>query len=213
MIPRSTTFAAIAVLLSLAAHFLGVGFTWPVQPLPSVEETSSKSVDLGNAFEDVADSISEPVRPEPAAVPEPPVEAAPVPESADDPTSRALVASANPQAVSVPDTGTAQAARPEATGPSTPEPGGPSEPTTVAPAGAEERASLDPRLAPPTGTDVENSIPQGQPSRRGEAEAPPPNPAASLPAAMPTAAVPVPPVTATPVPPSVPVVSLEPSEY
>ncbi len=217
MIPRSTTIAAIAVLLSLAVHFLGLGFTWKVQPQPSVGRTSSEVVALGNAFEDVAEAMSEAVKPEPAPAPEPepepPVEAVTAPEPADAPTSQALVASANPQAVSAPDTGTAQIVQPETTEPPAPDTSETPEPATQSPVGAEESAVTDARLAPPPGTASVTAVPQGQPSGGEEPSgAPAQNSAVSTPTDLPSAPVPVPPVAVTSVTPSVPVVSLEPAE-
>ncbi|AXI46500.1 energy transducer TonB [Sulfitobacter sp. SK012] len=135
MIRRSTAIAAAAILLSLLVHFLGLGFAPPIQPQPSTEETTSDVVRVGNAFEDVAETLSEPVAPENTPSPEPEPATEPEPEPADTPTSEALVASSNPQQTVSPDTGSAQAVQPQSTGPSEPEEGQVPDPETVEPSG------------------------------------------------------------------------------
>ena len=211
MISRSTIVALVAVLLSLAVHFIGLRFTWSLQPEPPSfdNEVSTQITAPGSAFKDLAEPINEPVRPEPSPAPEPPVEAAPVPEPADAPTSQALVASANPQQVTAPDTGIVQSVQPETIEPSAPESNKGPAPAAVEPAGAEESAVEDARLVPPAGADAVTAAPQGQPIERAEpSSAEPQTSAVSPPVAVPSAAVPVPPVAAT----AVPVVPLEPSE-
>lgn len=211
MIRRSSIVAAIAFLLSLVVHLLlGVGFTLTPrpEPQPSGGETSTEIVAPGTAFEDLADSASEP---EP--VPEPPVAPEPVPDLTDVPTSQALIASDDPQQVTTPDTGTAQAVEPESTGPSPTQAGDTPEPTTVEPVGVDAGEVADPILTPPAGTDAVTDIPLGEPNAPAEpSEAPPQTTATSPSATVPATSAPVSPVAVVPVAPSVPVVSLQPSE-
>ncbi len=135
MIRRSTAIATAAILLSLLAHFLGLSLTSRGQPERSAENTATNVIALGNTFEDVAESLSEPVPPEPAPVPEPPVKTPIVPDFADTPTSEVLVASTNPQRVFTPDTGSARAVQPDTIEPSGPEQGAAPPPETVEPSG------------------------------------------------------------------------------
>jgi len=120
MIRRSTAIATAAILLSLLVHFLGLNFTSRVQPERSDEDATNDVVALGNAFEDLAENLSEPVPPENTPNSEPQMETVPEPELADTPTSEALVASSNPQRTASPDTGSAQVVQPDTTGPSEP---------------------------------------------------------------------------------------------
>ncbi|MEQ3708757.1 MAG: TonB family protein [Tateyamaria sp.] len=206
MISRSVTVAVIAVLLSLAVHFLGVRVTSTIQqrpkPEPDTAGTSTEIVAPGSAFEDLADPVSEPVTPEPEEVVPP--------EPAEVPTSDALVASENPQQTTAPDTGTAQSPPSELAEPTAPEPGQTPQPTTVAPVGVDDSAAVEPSLTPPAGTDTVTAIPQGQPVEPSDASPQPP--LVSQPTAVPSAPAPVPPVSQIPVVPSVPVVSLQPSD-
>jgi len=117
MIRRSTAIATVAIVLSLMVHFVGLSFTSRVQPERRVEDPKNDVVALGNAFEDVAESLPEPVPPEKAPTPEPPAEAVPEPERAEVPSSEALVGSADPQRTASPDTGSAKAVQPEAAEP------------------------------------------------------------------------------------------------
>lgn len=212
MISRSATVAVIAVLLSLAVHFLGVGFTrslqQPPEPQPLTTETSTEIVAPGRAFEDLADAVSAPVEPEPAPEPVP----APAPEPADATTSQALVASENPQQVTTPDTGTAQTVPSELAGPITPETPEVPQPTTVDPVGAQESARVEPDLAPPPGTDTVTEVPQGEPDRPAEpSDALPRTPTVSPSTPVPSVVAPVPSIAEIPVVSSAPVVSLQPS--
>lgn len=188
MIPRSTAIATAAILLSLFMHFFGVSVTSRVQVQQRAEEAATNEVAVGSAFEDVAETISEPVQPEPAPIPEPEPEPqpAPEPERADTPTSQAQVASANPQRVASPDTGTTQAAQPETTGPSEPELGETPEPTTVQPSSGTENVIAEARANPPDGTDLLTNVPLGNPNG----------------SATPVEAVPVAPVVTPPVAPA-----------
>lgn len=102
MIPRSAAIATAAVVLSLLLHFIGLGFTSGNPTEPSAKDDATDVVALGNAFEDVAETISEPVQPEPDPAPETPVEPAPEPELSEVTTSEALVASLTPEQVFAP---------------------------------------------------------------------------------------------------------------
>ena len=217
MIARSTLFAVVALLLSLTIHLLGLFFTWQFEaqpdPQPSGGETTTDIAAPGSTFEDLVETVSEPIEPEPAPQPEPPVEAEPIPDTADIPTTEALIASETPQNETTPDTGTAQAVEPQTTGPSPPEAGDAPEPTTIEPAGAQESAAADPALTPPAGTDTITAIPQGEPNAPAEPTEAPAQTAAVTPSTtVPAASAPVPPVAVAPVTPSVPAVSLLPSE-
>jgi TonB family protein len=97
MIRRSAAIATAAILLSLSVHLLGLNFTWQGKPEESGEVAPADVVPLGNAFEDVADTLSEPVPPEP------PVETLPAPDEFEATTSEALVASSDPQHDLAPD--------------------------------------------------------------------------------------------------------------
>ncbi len=98
MIPRSAAIAAAALLVSLLLHLLGLGWGAPERLEPAVEDRAGDAVAMGNAFEDVAEDLSEPVPPEPAPVPETP----PEPDLAEATTSEALVASPSPEQVLAP---------------------------------------------------------------------------------------------------------------
>ena len=113
MIRGSIFVAMVAIFLSLSLHLLGFSMTSPVSEGQSAENTASDAVELGNAFEDFAETPPEPIEPETAEVPEPPVETPAEPEKAEIPTSRAQVASPDPQRVSSPDTGSAPVTQPD----------------------------------------------------------------------------------------------------
>ncbi len=107
MIRTSAIIAAVAVLVSLLLHVLGLSMTTArLTHSPSVVGDDEEAVTLGTAFEDLAEQVPEPIEPEEAEVPEPPVETSPEPEEAEIPTSEALVASPDPQEqIFAPDTG------------------------------------------------------------------------------------------------------------
>ncbi|MDW3222976.1 MAG: TonB family protein [Paracoccaceae bacterium] len=203
MIPRSTAIAIVAVLLSLAVHFLGLGMTTRAQLQQPEEDVSTNVVSLGRAFEDVAETRAQPVEPERAPVPEPDSEPVPEPERADTPTSQALVASDNPQQVASPDTGSAPVVQPETTGPSEPALGDVPEPTTIEPSNGSGNEIAEAPVAPPDGTDTATEVPEGSPEGglvRLEA--------------VPVESLPTPPVVSTPqrlaaLPSAVPVTPLE----
>ena len=110
MIRRSAFVAIIAIVLSLTVHLFGLSLSSSGLSEPPVAGGGPDAIELGNTFEDFADTPSEPVQPEPAEAPEPP----PEPETAEVPTSEAQVASPDPQRVNSPDTGTSAIVQPEA---------------------------------------------------------------------------------------------------
>ncbi len=148
MIRGSTAIATAALLLSLSVHFLGLGFSSPLRSERPPALAATDAVAVGNAFEDVAEAPSEPVRPESAPAPEPPVETPPEPDLAEIPTTEAFVASANPQRAITPDT------NPETIRPSEPEQGAVPQPETLEPSGSDDGAVPDAALPPPVEFDA-----------------------------------------------------------
>ncbi|WP_372570308.1 energy transducer TonB family protein [Ruegeria jejuensis] len=142
MIRRSAFVAVAALLVSVLGHLLFLSFTAADLVEPQAGVSPSDAVELGSAFEDFADAPPEPVQPEAAEVPEPPVEDTVEPEQAEIPTSDALVASADPQDVSSPDIGS-QPDAPEA------EVSEPVEPSDAESGASEEStvASVEPETA------------------------------------------------------------------
>lgn len=218
MIRRSTAIATTAIVLSLLVHFLGLSFTPRVQPERSVEDATTDVVALGNAFEDVAENLSEPVAPENTPSPEPQTETVPEPEFADTPTSEALVASPEPQNTASPDTGSARVVQPDTTGPSEPAEGRVPEPETVEPSGGDEGTTADVTVTPRVEPESVAEAPKGNPEARTEpveavtAKPVLRQPVAPVPqrlAALPVPITPALPVTPDPVPSAVPVVPLE----
>lgn len=212
MIRRSSAIALTALILSLVAHLLGLTFTArgafePRAPAPALEEAS-----VGTAFEDIADATPEPFEPETAPEPEPEAAPPPEPDLAETPTSRALVASENPQNTPVPDTGTAPVPRPDSTGPITPEIGDTATPDVVDPSAGNASEIADALITPPVGADEVTELAQGTPDAPNPAEvAPVPEQFAALPAPV----APVSPISPNaPVAPSpnLPTVPLAPSE-
>ncbi len=239
MIRRSIAIAVAATVLSLMVHFLGVSFTFRLPPPPPGGDAVRDVVALGNAFEDVAETVAEPVEPEPAPEPElpepeqaelpepeqaeppePEQAETPEPEEAETPTSDAKVASANPQQTVTPDTGTARTVRPDSAGPVSPEEGRAPEPETVSPTGGDDGMVADASATPPVTPDTVAEAPKGLLDANTAAAAAPVSPTvAPAPeptvmerlAALPSPAVPAIPVPVAPAPePSaVPVVPLE----
>lgn len=239
MIRRSTLIAAAAIFLSLMMHFFGLSFTARIQPNKSPEETATDVVAMGNAFEDVAETVAEPVEPEPAPAPEPelpepapepelpepapepepPEEEVPEPETAEAPTTEVLVASSNPQDTPSPDTGSAHAVRPDAAGPADFDNGTAPEPKTVEPAGGEDAVVSDAAETPPVELETVEEIPKGTPDAPAEpvepiAPAPTPapgtTPTSDQLAALPPPVAPSAPVAPVPEPSAVPVIPLAP---
>lgn len=197
MIRGSAVIAAIAVLISLLLHALGLGFTAPRLAEQPRRDNQPETVLLGNTFEDVTDASPQPVQPEPAAVREPPVETPPEPEQAEVPISDALVASADPQQVASPDTGTSAVAQPEPIQPETAE--------------AADQVDTDEETTatPPVEQEAIAETPAGAPEASEAPVEPVAAPSPSPPASQQLAALPVPAETVVPAPSEVPVVPLE----
>lgn len=153
MIRRSAAIATAALVLSLVVHLLGLSLTVRIQPERSDESATNDVVALGNAFEDVAENLSDPVPPETTPPPEP--------ERAEVPTSEALVASPDPQRTTRPDTGSARIVQPDTTEPSEPEQGRTPEPRTVEPSGGEQEPPTD--ATPPVEPETVARSPKGEP--------------------------------------------------
>lgn len=220
MIRRSTVIATVAIVLSLLVHFLGLSYTSRIQPERPAKDAKIDAVEMGNAFEDIAEAVSEPVPPESAPVPDPPVETLPEPEPefADTPTSEALVATADPQHVVSPDTGSAKAVQPDMIEPSEPEESGVTEPKTVEPARGHEATTAEAAVTPPVEPDTVAAAPKGKPDAGTQpieavaAESVLRSPIAPAPqrlAALPVPVAPALPVTPTPAPAAVPVIPVE----
>lgn len=109
MIRRSITVATIALLLSVFLHVFWLFLSTEDQVADSAADgDDTELVDVGGGFEELAEPV-EPVEPETAEAPEPPEPTEPV-------TSRALVASDNPQDTLTPDTGEAEVIEPNPSG-------------------------------------------------------------------------------------------------
>ncbi len=117
MIRRSVLVAVAAFVLSLLVHMLGLSLGSGEAPAPALAENAIDVADVGSAFEDLSEALPEPEPPEPAQAPEPPDVVTPEPAAEEVPTSQALVASDNPQDVTMPDSGTAEVIEPDAAGP------------------------------------------------------------------------------------------------
>lgn len=210
MIRRSTAIGLAAILLSLMVHFLGLSVAPRGHQGPSAGDAATDVVALENTFEDVA-ALSEPVLPEPAEIPDPPVETPPEPEPADRPTSEALVASADPQRVASPDTGSARIPQPRTAGSAGVGAGNIPEPDIIEPSGEEEQPFTGAAPEPPAGTDRVAEIPKGNPDAATTPEevtalASDPAPGVAQ-APQQQVAVPVLPITPTPEPVSDPAIS------
>ncbi len=205
MIRRSTTIAAVAILLSLVVHLLGLSLSWTNPEEQAGSDGANDAVEMGNGFEDVAEALEEPVEPEPAPTPEPPVESPPEPEQADTPTSEALVASDNPKQSFSPDTETGEAAPPETAPTPTPE--------TVSPSGSDAAPVVAETPTEPSGPETGDQAPEESPEPAEAAAAEPElAPEADTPeqlAALPAPVLPVVPVAPAPVPSTIPVIPLE----
>ncbi|KIC39069.1 energy transducer TonB [Ruegeria sp. ANG-R] len=156
MIRKSALVATAAGLLSLFVHFLGISFFGPNLPELRTDGGSKNSVELGNSFEDFTEVTPDPVEPEPAETPEPPVEELVEPERAAIPISETLVASPDPQQVTSPDVGSAASPQPEAPEEALTEPVAPSRTETAKNAEAEVTSPVTPepdRLAALSPTD------------------------------------------------------------
>jgi len=136
MIKASSGIAVAAIVLSLLLHMVGLNVIDFDRPKQSAGEGTENVIALDNAFEDLADPLSDPAPPATTPVPELDHATVPEPESAETPTSEALVAAETPQDTYSPDTGTAQEVTPRAAGSSDKAPGQIVEPQAVEPSGA-----------------------------------------------------------------------------
>ncbi|WP_037313881.1 energy transducer TonB family protein [Ruegeria halocynthiae] len=158
MIRGSVVIAVLAALVSLLLHLMGLSLTAPRLVDEPREAGAPDTVDLGSSFEDLVESVAEPVEPEPAEAPEPPVEAAPEPEPAEIPTSEVHVASDNPQRTFAPDTGSSEVLQPV-----TPEPVEADIPETEDTTDGDKTASDDVDETPPVETAEAIESPEGSP--------------------------------------------------
>lgn len=218
MIRQSTVIAAAAILLSLLVHVVGFGITSRVRPEPPVEEGTSEVVEVGNAFEDLAETLPEPSEPEVAPNPEPEPVTAPEPETVEALTSEALVASADPQDTASPDTGSTQIEQPDTAGASETEQGQIPDPETVEPSGNNEGTTTQAAVTPPVELEAVAEAPKGEPLESVQpvetvAVEPVPSPPVARPpqqlAALPEAITPTVPVTPSLEPSTIPVIPLE----
>ncbi len=155
MIRKSAAIAALAGVLSLVLHIFGISFYGSSLPELRANEESVSLIELGNTFEEFNDNTTDPVQPESAETPDPPVEDTIKPNTADIPISETLVASPNPQQVSSPDVGAPVAPRSELQEEVPTEPVAPSNPEPATDADTSVTSAVDPkpeRLAalPPT---------------------------------------------------------------
>lgn len=167
MIRGSVIVAIVAMLVSLLVHILGLSLTGPTEPRTPVAQGNADVVDLSNSFEDLAETPSDPVEPEPAETPEP--------QAAEIPTSEALVASEDPQRVFAPDFGEAQTVQPEVIEPQDAEPADPSD--------SDQPSRADIETSEPVSVDMIAEVPQGEPAPETEpveADAPTPPVVAAL---------------------------------
>ncbi|WP_170571269.1 energy transducer TonB family protein [Ruegeria atlantica] len=202
MIRGSVVIAVLAVLLSLLLHLMGLSLTAPRLAEQPSQTGTSDAVELSNSFEDLVDSVAEPVEPEPEAAPEPPAEESPesAPKPAEIPTSEVHVASDDPKQTFAPDTGTSEILQPVA-----PEPVEAEAPETEDTTDGDANASDDADETPPTETAEVVEAPEGNPDATEPVDE---TPAAPEPAETEElAALPVP--AEEPVPSVVPVIPSE----
>ncbi len=155
MIRKSAAIAALAGVLSLILHIFGISFYGSSLPKLRSKEESVSLIELGNTFEELTEDTTDPVQPESAETPEPPVEDTIKPDTADIPISETLVASPDPQQVSSPDVGAPVAPQSELqeevptepVAPSSAEPATDAE-TTATPPAPQRLAALPPTDAP-----------------------------------------------------------------
>lgn len=196
MIRRSASIAAVALAVSLLVHLSGL--SWMSRSLPDETAGTDAADDgaLSTAFEDLADALSEPVAPEPAPTPERPVAPPPDPADAVQPTSRALVASDNPQETFSPDTGSADIPQPDTTSPSTPDEiqgsGGSAETALVSPNAVENVADTPDPTTSAGPAPVEAALAEPAPSAGTSSVAKPATPNATASTAAPIQTSPVP---------------------
>ena len=152
MIRGSVVVAAVAILVSLLVHILGLSMTAPDKSVAPVAQGDADVVDLGNSFEDLAEAPANPVEPEAAEITEP--------EEAENPTGQALVASENPERVLAPDFGKAEIVQPDVIEPRDAEPADPSD--------SDQPSRADAENTQPEATDTIAEVPQGEPATETE---------------------------------------------
>ncbi len=207
MIRRSLAVATIALLVSLLVHVFGLSVVVPDPAARPATDSTADTVALGSAFEDLADTPADPVEPEPAEVPDPPLETAPEPEPAEVPASDARVASDDPQQVPSPDTGTAEILQPTAT-----EPPQPDAPEGEDPPEDSAETAATPPVEPDTVTETPVGTADGSaaPVQAETAVAPSNASAAKIAPASEAAAVPVVPLEQAAIVPEIPLETAEP---
>ncbi|WP_298938474.1 energy transducer TonB [uncultured Ruegeria sp.] len=211
MIRRSLAVATIALLVSLLVHGFGLSVVVPDPTARPAADSTVDTVALGNAFEDLADAPAEPVQPEPAKVPDPPVETAPEPEPAEVLASEARVASEDPQQVPSPDTGTAEILQPTAAEPPQPDaPEGEDPPEDGA--DTTEETAATPPVEPDTATETPVGPADGSaaPVEAETAVAPSIEPTATIAPVPEATAVPVVPLEQAAIVPEIPLETAEP---
>ena len=202
MTKGSISAAMAAVLLSMLLHGLGLRFTSSDDQPPSNQDVTSDLTDAGGAFEDLAETMTEPEEPQPAPVPDPPSVTSPEPVIEETPTSQAQVASDNPRNVTAPDTGTTDVIEPDAAEPS--ESAAPA-PETAQRSGGEDDTVADVAVSQPVEPDTEAVAPQGAPD-----ETPLPAETRAIEVAPPSSAETVKPLAPTPAPSPSPALIPEP---
>jgi len=211
MIRRSLFVATLAIVVWLLAHLTGLSLTAPTLTDRSEGSAASDSVELSSAFEDFADEAPEPVQPEPAEAPEPPVETPVEPEPAEIPTSDAQVASPDPQQVFAPDTGSETLVQPEAPDEPIVDPvdgdEGEAEESTETPDVATPPIEVETAVEPPSGTAEIIEPVETQPTTEPVVDEP--EQLAALPPAE-SAPVPVTPLEIAPLEPENPEIAVEP---
>ncbi|WP_170430867.1 energy transducer TonB family protein [Ruegeria arenilitoris] len=167
MIRGSIVIAALAALLSLLLHLMGLGLTAPRLIQQPDAAGRGDSVELSNSFEDLVDTVAEPVESEPPEAPEPPVEEPPepAPEPAEIPTSEVHVASDDPQKTFSPDTGTSEILQPVA-----PEPVEAQAPESRDTTDGDKSASDEVEETPPVEVAEVAEAPEGSPEATEPAE-------------------------------------------
>ncbi|WP_170329747.1 energy transducer TonB family protein [Ruegeria arenilitoris] len=167
MIRGSVVIAVLAALLSLLLHLMGLSLTAPRLAQQPDNAGRGDSVELSNSFEDLVESVAEPVEAEPPQAPEPPVEEPlePAPEPEEIPISEVHVASDNPQQTYAPDTGTSEILQPVA-----PEPVETEARETQDTTDGDKSASDEVEEAPPVEESEVAETPEGSPEATEPAE-------------------------------------------
>ena len=167
MIRGSLVIAVLAALLSLLLHVMGLSLTAPRLADQPSQSGTTDTVELGNSFEELAETADDPIEPEAAEAPEPPVEEPPepAPEPAEVPTSEVHVASDDPKQTFAPDSGVSEVVQLVA-----PEPVETEKPATEDTTDGDANASDDVDETPPTETAEVVETPEGSPEALDPAE-------------------------------------------